>query len=165
MNQFLSDIAGRVHLLPIHGVQFQALESDGAPYDYNLGIYNVEAESSFSYEPIKRPTDRGNFKVLGYKFKATIYFMDTLILSSLKGILDTYFSDYYDFKIALGTAVLYGDEAHENPTNINSTTEAQIFISKSNSELSHSFVIDQLELRERGKLEIEGFLKNLHFSI
>lgn len=69
----LQNFAGEVALMPIRGIQFFSQVEWGDPYDANIIIHNLEAESSFRLSPITRNTHLGTIKRLGYRFEATLY--------------------------------------------------------------------------------------------
>lgn len=69
----VKDFADKVALLPIRAVEFYSQVDWGDPYDANIVIYSLEAESSFNIIAVTRNTHLGTIKRLGYKFEATLY--------------------------------------------------------------------------------------------
>ena len=157
----LKDFADKVALLPIRAVEFYSLVDWGDPYDANIVIHNLEAESSFNIIAVTRNTHLGTIKRLGYKFEATLYIpYNNLAENSFDYIFEEVLKGRYTLSIILGTARAWTENGYNPPIAINSTAGMKISIS--NYALNHTIEIESVEYRPRVVLKLFGFVKRLN---
>ncbi|HPD33977.1 MAG TPA: hypothetical protein PKV40_06525 [Candidatus Kapabacteria bacterium] len=156
----LKDFANQVALMPIRGIQFYSKVEWGDPYDANIIIHNLEAESSFRLSPITRNTHLGTIKRLGYKFEATIYLpYNKLQDNNLNFIFEEVLKGRYSISLLLGNAKGFTENQYEAPIPINTTSGLTFRLSNHNT--NHSIEIESVEYRPRVVLRLFGFVKRL----
>ena len=153
------NFAEGVALMPIRGIQFYSQVEWGDPYDANIIIYNLEAESSFRISPITRNTHLGTIKRLGYKFEATLYIPYNKSYDNLNFIFEEVLKGRYSFILILGNVKGWMPNDHTPPIAINSTFGMKLIIS--NYSTNHSIEIETVEYRTRIVLKIFGFVRKL----
>jgi hypothetical protein len=157
----LKNFAGDVALMPIRAIEFYSELEWGDPYDANVVIHNLEAESSFSITSVTRSTHLGTIKRLGYKFEATLYIpQNRLSQIDLAYIFEEVLKSRYSIALVLGTARAWTENGYEPPAAINSTSGMKISIS--NFAMNHSIDIESVEYRPRVVLKLFGFVKKLN---
>ena len=157
----LKNFANEVALMPIRAVEFYSQVDWGDPYDANIVIHNLEAESSFNINAVTRNTHLGTIKRLGYKFEATLYIpYDRLGENTLDFIFEEILKGRYTLNLILGTARAWTQNGYDPPKAINSTSGMKISIS--NYALNHSIEIESVEYRPRVVLKLYGFVKRLN---
>lgn len=156
----LQNFAGEVALMPIRGIQFFSQVEWGDPYDANIIIHNLEAESSFRLSPITRNTHLGTIKRLGYRFEATLYIpYNKLYDNNLAFILEEVLKGRYSLSLILGTSRGWTENGYTPPKAINSTYGTRMSISS--FSMNHSIEIESVEYRPRVVLRLFGFVKRL----
>ncbi|HOV92258.1 MAG TPA: hypothetical protein PLC04_04160 [Candidatus Kapabacteria bacterium] len=162
----LSGSSGKIHLIPIKLIQFDGVNID----DYDLWIWDLEAESSYSIAQYIRNDDRGMQRVLGYQVQATIYvphndYKNNGMLERLNWFCNkshvTNADSAEHIHIMLNSG---GSKGAMPPVGglINATDlSQQIFLCNLNGNVGVNWEIESVQWRPRLKITINAFQKNL----
>lgn len=161
IEMILKNFANEAFLMPIRAVEFYSQVDWGDPYDANIVIHNLEAESSFNVTAITRNTHLGTIRRLGYKLEATLYIPYNRIGDNgLDFIFEELLKGRYSVTLILGTARGWTQNGYDPPKAINSTGGMKISIS--NYAMNHTIEVESVEYRPRVVVKLFGFTKRLN---
>ncbi|MDQ1265842.1 MAG: hypothetical protein QG635_994 [Bacteroidota bacterium] len=157
----LDTFSDNFHLLPMTGLIISYSEDSDYTGEYTK-LFNIEAESSWRLEPVKRMTSKGYEITLGYKLTASIYVPQNDYLTGIQsGGIFTRIEDTIQ-EISEGIRpnlfITLGEQSEDCPTNIINSNSAMGI--DCGQDCSFTYLIEQVEFRPRMIINITGFIKD-----
>ena len=149
-------IATTIKRMPIRALRMIALIANGFTADVTLDFFTVESESTYTLEPITKPTSNGGVVTVAYRWSAKIYIPHNLYdRNQIISVLDVFQSKrVYDAQLFLGNKTISG----VTPPDIINADDG-MYLNLSNKTFLYQ--IESVEFRPRLIITFSGVTKGI----